>query len=78
MKEAEIIENSQGQAVRLPEEFRFKGTSVGIRRIGNAVVLLPKDDPWDTLLGSLGQFSDDFMRDGRDQPESQHRQDAFE
>jgi antitoxin VapB len=41
MKTADIIETSQGQAVRLPDEFRFAGTTVSIRREGEAVILEP-------------------------------------
>ena len=36
MKTADIIETSQGQAVRLPDEFRFAVTAVSTRREGEA------------------------------------------
>ena len=67
MKTARIFINGRSQAVRLPKEFRFSGTDVYIKKIGNMVVLLPKDDPWAPLIASLNQFSDDFMQT-RDQP----------
>ena len=60
MKTAKLFPNGPSQAVRLPKEFRFTGTEVYIQRVGNAVVLLPHDAPWRTLLASLGQFSADF------------------
>ena len=41
MKTAEIFETSQGQTVRLPDEFRFDTHIVSIRRQGEAVVLEP-------------------------------------
>jgi virulence-associated protein VagC len=41
MKTAEIIETSQGQAVQLPDEFRFAAGPVSIRRVGEAVILEP-------------------------------------
>ena len=41
MKTAEIVETKNGQAVRLPEEFRFKTDTVSIRRSGDAVILEP-------------------------------------
>lgn len=77
MKEAKLFENGRSQAVRLPKEFRFKGNTVGIRRVGKAVVLIPKDEPWETLFDSLGQFSEDFLADGRSQPDHQGREDVF-
>jgi antitoxin VapB len=49
---------------------------VFLRRIGNAVVLLPKTHSWDTLIGSLAKFSPDFMTD-RGQPMEEDRREAF-
>ncbi len=66
MQQAKLFQNGQSQAVRLPKDFRFEGDSVTIKRVGKAVVLLPYDEPWDTLLESLSMFSSDFM-DDRDQ-----------
>lgn len=60
MKTAKLFQNGQSQAVRLPKEFRFDGAQVYIRRVGNAVVLLPMDAPWQSLIESLDQFTDDF------------------
>jgi antitoxin VapB len=67
MKTAKLFKHGDGQAVRLPKEFRFEGTEVFIKRIGSAVVLLPRVKPWDTLVGSLARFPNDFMR-SRGQP----------
>ena len=41
MKTVEIIETSKGQAVPLPEEFRFETHTVSIRRQGEAIILEP-------------------------------------
>ncbi len=67
MKTAKLFQNGQSQAVRLPKEFRFSGEEVYIKRIGNAVVLIPVNDSWVSLYDSLGKFSSDFM-DSRQQP----------
>jgi antitoxin VapB len=77
MKVAKLFKNGQSQAVRLPKEFRFEGSQVFIRRIGNAVLLLPEQDSWQGLFDSLSLFSDDFL-DARQQPEQQEREDLFE
>ncbi|MDA8335113.1 MAG: type II toxin-antitoxin system VapB family antitoxin [Peptococcaceae bacterium] len=76
MKTARLFKNGNCQAVRLPREFRFEGDEVLIRRMGKAVVLLPKEDPWDTLVSSLDMFSDDYM-DDRQQPKQQDRREPF-
>ena len=75
MQTAKLFSNGRSQAVRLPKDFRFSGTDVFIKKIGKMVVLLPKDDPWSSLVNSLDQFSDDFM-DHRNQP-FQDRRDEF-
>jgi virulence-associated protein VagC len=41
MKTVEILKTSSGQAVPLPEEFRFDTPTVSIRRQGDAVILEP-------------------------------------
>jgi antitoxin VapB len=64
---AKLFKNGKSQAVRLPKQFKFQGTEVYIKRIGRNVMLIPKDDPWESLISSLDNFSDDFMAD-REQP----------
>ena len=60
MQTARLFPNGQSQAVRLPKEYRFAGDHVYIQRVGNAVVLLPVQAPWQTLLDSLAEFTPDF------------------
>lgn len=74
MQQAKLFQNGQSQAVRLPKEFRFEGDSVAIKRVGKAVVLLPYNEPWETLLESLSMFSADFMGE-RVQPPVDVRED---
>ena len=72
MKTAKLFKNGQSQAVRLPKEFRFRGKSVYIKRLGAFVVLIPKtEDPWQSMFEATGRFTPDFMedRDQGDQPE---------
>jgi antitoxin VapB len=77
MDTAKIFKNGKSQAIRLPKEYRFQGSKVYIKQVGNAVVLLPEQDSWQTLIESLAQFSDDFMLE-RQQPPVQEREDIFE
>ncbi len=77
MDEAKLFQNGKSQAVRLPKAYRFKGDKVYIKRLGNAVLLIPEDAPWQSLIDSLGLFTDDFMAE-REQSETQHRESAFE
>ncbi len=77
MKTAKLFQNGQSQAVRLPKEFRFDGDAVYIKKSGSAVVLIPLVNSWDSLIGSLDQFTGDYMA-GRDQPGQQEREPVFE
>lgn len=76
METAKLFQNGKSQAVRLPKEFRFGSDRVYIKRVGNAVVLLPYQTPWETLLDSLTLFSADFMSE-RNQLPTQNREKAF-
>ena len=42
MQTAKIFQNGRSQAVRLPKEFRFKGTEVFIYREGEKIILSEK------------------------------------
>ncbi len=47
MKTVNILQTAAGQAVSLPEEFRFSTAMVSIRREGDAVILEPiKPQQW--------------------------------
>lgn len=77
MKTAKIFQNGQSQAVRLPKEFRFESNEVYIKKMGNAVVLIPIKNSWQSLFDSLDKFSDDFMNTREQPKELQKREDIF-
>ena len=47
-----------------------------IKKVGDAIVLIPYHAPWKTLVDSLQLFTVDFMED-REQPSIQDREDVF-
>ena len=67
MDTAKLFLNGRSQAVRLPKDFQFSGEEVYVKKIGNAVMLYPKDEVWETFLNGLNSFSDDVFSDGREQ-----------
>lgn len=67
MQTAKLFMNGSSQAVRLPKEFRLEGDEVVIKRIGDAIMLMPKQYSYDALKASLDQFSSDFQIE-RNQP----------
>jgi antitoxin VapB len=77
MKTAKLFKNGQSQAVRLPKEFRMAGTEVYIKKQGEAIVLIPKENSWKPLFDSLNHFEKDFKLE-RNQPETnQERERMF-
>ena len=61
MQTAKLFASGKSQAVRLPKEFRFTGTDVGIMKFGQMVVLYPKDNADEIFFSSLGKFPDEFF-----------------
>jgi antitoxin VapB len=71
---AKIFANGRSQAVRLPKEFRFEETEVFVKKIGDMVILMPKNSVWQIFESNLHKFSDDFLAQ-RNQPDLQQRKD---
>lgn len=67
METAKIFENGRSQAVRLPKQFRFNVDEVVVQKLGEAVILVPKEALWQTFMEGLDGFTDDIFEDGRDQ-----------
>jgi len=59
MEVAKLFMNGQSQAVRLPKKFRFSGEEVGIKRVGDIVLLFPNDTAWESFLKAQ-PVTDDF------------------
>lgn len=74
MTTAKIFENGRSQAVRLPKEYRFSEEEVFVNKIGDIVMLIPKNIKWGGFLQGLQMFSDDFMADGRELETGQGRE----
>jgi antitoxin VapB len=78
MNVAKLFTHGGSQAVRLPKEFRFEGTEVHVRRVGNEVVLSAQP-PADlqAMLDALEGF-EPGTRVEREQPAQQQRRAAIE
>ncbi len=70
-----LFRNGSSQAVRLPQEFRFKGDKVRISRSGNSVVLEPVIADPEEWLATLKKIpaDQDFMAK-RNQPRTPKRE----
>ena len=74
MMTAKVFENGRSQAIRLPKECRFSSDVVMVNKIGDIVLLLPKQSKWDSFIKAVDMFSDDFMADGRTADRVQERE----
>jgi antitoxin VapB len=77
MKTAKLFKNGQSQAVRLPKEFRMVGNEVYIKKQGEAIILLPKENSWAPLFSSLNHFTKDFKIERNQPGEDQKREPLF-
>jgi antitoxin VapB len=73
MNVAKLFTHGGSQAVRLPKEFRFEGTEVHVRKVGNEVVLSARP-PADlqAMLDALEGFEPGVHVE-REQPTQQRR-----
>ncbi len=71
---SKVFKSGNSQAIRLPKEYRLEEEELYIQKVGNALILFPKQNPWEAFERSLGEFSDDFMAEGRNQPKAQERE----
>ena len=74
MQTARLFVNGRSQAVRLPKEYQFSGDSVYVKKIGEAVILVPFDKDWEVFMHGLNSFSEDYMSEGRFQGKDQERE----
>jgi antitoxin VapB len=72
MDTAKIFQTGRSQAVRLPKAYRFNTNEVVIRRVGDGVLLMPVENPWQMIEAALSSFEPGFKLD-RQQPEHQIR-----
>ena len=65
MEVAKILSEGETQLVALPKNFRFSDEEVFINRIGDAIILVPKEKTLSGMLAELDLFTEDFMNDGK-------------
>ena len=61
MMTAKLFTNGNSQAVRLPKEFRFSGSEVYTQKIGDTVMLVPKEKAWEKFMEGINGFTEDYF-----------------
>jgi antitoxin VapB len=72
MDTAKIFQTGRSQAVRLPKAYRFSTNEVVIQRVGDGVLLMPIENPWQMIEAALSYLEPGLKLD-RQQPEHQIR-----
>jgi len=75
MATARVFRSGNGQAVRLPKEFRLKAREVEIFRRGDEIVLREKGKGLARAFEILANLPDDFLPEGRHDTPLQERDD---
>lgn len=70
---AKVFQNGRSQAIRLPKECRVNGDEVYIEKIGNSLIIIPKEkSKWDVMRNALTDMEDFELE--RNQLEVQERE----
>jgi antitoxin VapB len=75
MQTAKVFMNGRSQAVRLPKEFRFQCDEVVVKRVGDAIMLFPKEYRATAVKEALDGLDPEFRLE-REQPKEQQRRDC--
>ena len=75
MDTAKLFKTGRSQGGRLPKEYRFEGSEVYIKRVGPAVVLLPRKprQTWPAWFAALAAFDNERPIERQRIAEQQHR-----
>jgi antitoxin VapB len=72
MRTAKVFQNGRSQAIRLPKEFRVDTDEVYLKKTADGFLVIARD-PWTVFFEGVAELSDQFLVDGRGQPEPQPR-----
>lgn len=60
MATAKVFKSGNSQAIRLPKEYRIDADEVDINRIGDLLVMSPKNNQWEIFSQGISEIGDDF------------------
>ena len=61
MYTAKVFSDGGCQAVRLPEEFRISDNELYVKKLGDSILLVPKDKLWETFMEGVEGFTEDYF-----------------
>lgn len=69
MQTAKVFTTGRSQAVRLPKAFQFDGKEVFIKHFAGGVLLIPKENSWQSMAEAVEEFEQDFVLEREPQTE---------
>jgi len=66
----DIKDISGFQSIEIPDNFKINDDKVYLKKVGNALYIIPFHKPWQNLIDGASEFSQDFM-ENRDQDQDQ-------
>ena len=72
MNKTIIVKKEKGR-INIPEDMEIDDDKVYLKKIGNTLYVIPFHDPWQSLIESVNDFSDDYLAE-RYQPDTDTRE----
>lgn len=61
MELAKVLTNGMKRTIALPDDWQSDQDEILINRVGDMIMLLPKDDPWAPMIQAMGKFTEDCL-----------------
>lgn len=71
--EIKLKDQSGVQVVEIPDTLKINDDKAYLKKVGNSIYIIPYHDPWESLINSVNEFTEDYMVD-RDQPTQAQRE----
>ena len=67
----EIDNQKDFQDLKIPEKFKINDNKVYIKKVGDALYIIPFHNAWDGLISATRDFTSDFMENRGQLPDQQ-------
>ena len=72
-KEFDLKDHPGGQIIEIPDTLKINDDKVYLKKVGNSIYVIPFHNPWESLIDSVNEFTEDYMAD-REQPTQPKRE----
>jgi antitoxin VapB len=72
-KEIDLKDQSGAQVIEVPDSLKIDDDKAYLKKVGNSIYVIPFHNPWESLIDSVNEFTEDYMAD-REQPTQQKRE----